>query len=201
MLKRTLLTAVAASATLAFSASAHAAYLSLGTSNTSNASTTLSGNPAAPELLVRNTNGSSANAFGLYGLLTATSPTANAAAVRGHNNATNGYGFGVWGSQAGSGTGVFGFAPSGRGVWGSTSSGTGVRGSSTSGTGVLGLHSATTGVGPGVRGDTNSTSPNAVGVYGLVTSTYPGSGSAAVRGENKGIYASAGYGVWGSQNG
>ena len=50
MLKRTLLTALAASVTLAFTASANAAYLSLGTTNTSNATTTLTGNTAGPEL-------------------------------------------------------------------------------------------------------------------------------------------------------
>jgi hypothetical protein len=156
MLTRTLLTLAAAAGTLAFTASAQAAYLSLGTSNTSNATTTLTGNPAAPELLVKNTNAGSANAFGLYGLLPATAPTASAAAVRGANNSTNARGYGVWGSQAGSGTGVYGFTPSGKGVWGNTTSGAGVRGQSVSGTGVYGLHTSTSGSAPGVRGDKRS---------------------------------------------
>ena len=95
MLKHMLFIAAAAVGTLAFAASAQAAYLSLGTTNTSNAPTTLSGNPAAAELLVKNTNGASANAVGLYVLLTATAPTASAAAVRGLNSSTNGYGLGV----------------------------------------------------------------------------------------------------------
>ncbi len=153
MRTRTLLTGLAAAATLAFSASAHAAYLSLGTSNTSNASTTLTGSTAGPELLVKNTNGTSASAFGLYGLLTATSPTAAAAAVRGHNSATNGLGYGVNGSHAGAGIGVNGSSP--RGI--------GVRGQSTSGIGVSGQHTATTGTAPGVYGS----SPNGTGVSGL----------------------------------
>jgi hypothetical protein len=107
MLKRTLMAALAALGTLAFAASAQAAYLGLGTTNTSNATTTLSGNTSGSELLVKNTNGSSAGAFafGLYGLLTATSPTVTATAVRGLNNSTNARGYGLWGSQAGSGTG------------------------------------------------------------------------------------------------
>ena len=108
----------------AFASEAKAAYLTLGTTNTSTATTTLSGSIAGPELKVQNTNGSSAGAFGLYGLLTATSPTATSAAVRGANSSTNAYGYGVWGSQAGAGTGVYGFTPSGKGVWGSSSSGT-----------------------------------------------------------------------------
>ncbi len=41
-------------------------YVRLGTSNTSNATTTLSGTTAGAELLVKNANGASANAFGLY---------------------------------------------------------------------------------------------------------------------------------------
>src|SRR5436190_14364965 len=103
-----------AMAALGTASAAHAAYLDLGTTNTSNATTTLSGNPATSELLVQNSNGSAAGAFGLYGLLTATAPTVNAAAVRGHNSSANALGYGVWGSQAGSGTGMYGYTPSGR---------------------------------------------------------------------------------------
>jgi hypothetical protein len=135
MLKRTLMAGLATLGTLAFTASAQAAYLSLGTTNTSNGTTTLTGGPAAPELKVQNTNGSSAAAYGLYGLLTATSPTATAPAVRGHSSSSNANGIGVWGSQNGSGTGVYGYTPSGRGVYGVSSYGTGVRGVSTSGQG------------------------------------------------------------------
>jgi len=148
---------LAALAAFATASGAHAANLVLGTTNTSNASTTLTGNPAAPELLVRNTNGSSANAFGLYGLLTATSPSASAAAVRGHNSATNANGFGVYGSQAGSGTGVRGVAPSGKGVWGS----------STSGIGVSGNHTGTSGFVAGVQGQ--SAGLEGTGIKGIAT--------------------------------
>ncbi len=186
MLKRTLLTALAASGMLAFAASAQAAYLQLGTSNVSNATTTLSGSTVGSELVVKNSNGVSTNAFGLYGLLTATSPTVTVGAVRGANNATNARGYGVWGSQAGSGSGVYGFTPSGRGVWGNSTSGIGVRGSSSTGTGVYGTHAATTGTNPGVRGDTGSTAANAAGVYGLVSSSSPGANSAGVLGNPSG---------------
>jgi len=200
MLKRTLLTALAASGMLAFAASAQAAYLQLGTSNVSNATTTLSGSTVGSELVVKNSNGVSTNAFGLYGLLTATSPTVTVGAVRGANNATNARGYGVWGSQAGSGSGVYGFTPSGRGVWGNSTSGIGVRGSSSTGTGVYGTHAATTGTNPGVRGDTGSTAANAAGVYGLVSSSSPGANSPGVLGVNEGT-GYDGVGVYGSQAG
>jgi hypothetical protein len=223
MLKRTLLTALAAAAMLAFAASAQAAYLSLGTTNTSNATTALSGNTTGSELLVKNTNGSSAGSFGLYGLLTATSPTATAAAVRGQNNSTNARGYGVWGSQAGSGTGVYGLAPSGKGVWGNTSSGTGVRGSSssggygvygsspdgkavfgtsTSGSGLYGQSSS----GDAVDGESSSgyglfgSSTNSAGVYGASSS---GRGVAGFSGSWQGVYGHSGSqaGVVGDSNG
>jgi hypothetical protein len=190
MLKRTLLTALAAAGMLAFAASAHAAYLTLGTTNTSNATTTLSGSAAGAELLSKNGNGSSADAYGLYGLLTATSPTVTAVAVRGQNSSTNARGYGVYGSQAGTGTGVRGFAPGGKGVWGS----------STSGIGVLGQHTATTGAAAAVRGDSASTADGAYGVYGVLSSTNSGYGSVAVGGQNMGNVAT-GVGVYGSQAG
>ncbi len=177
------LTALAAFAT---ASGAHAAYLVLGTTNTSNAPTTLTGTTAGAELLVKNANGSSASAFSLYGLLTATAPSANAAAVRGHNSSTNARGFGVWGSQAGSGTGVYGFAPSGKGVWGTTTSGTGVRGQSSTGIGVFGQHLAATGTAPGVEGLTNSTSGTAAGVYGASSSS--GRGVAGFSDSWQGVY-------------
>src|SRR6266567_3055091 len=83
MLKHAFRLSVIALGTLAFAASAHAAYLSVGTTNTYSASTTLTGSIAAPALTVKNGYGTSASAYGLYGLLTNTAPSANAAAVRG----------------------------------------------------------------------------------------------------------------------
>ncbi len=185
-----LLAIAVAACALATASAAQGAYLTLGTGNTSDAPTTLSGNTAGPELLVKNSNGTSASAFGLYGLLTATSPTVVSAALRGQNNATNGLGFGVSGSHAGAGIGVNGFSP--RGV--------GVRGQSTDGTGVLGQHTAATGTAPGVSASTNSRDAGADALVATVTSIYPGANSAAVRGQNNGT-TSTGYGVWGSQAG
>jgi hypothetical protein len=173
MLKRTLFAVVTAVGTLAFGANAQAVtYLQLGTSNTSNVTTTLRGSAAGAELRVEDTNGSVVTA-GVLGLLSATSPTAVSSAVRGQNNATNGAGYGVYGSQAGSGVGVNGFTPSG----------TGVRGVSTNGTGVYGLHTSTSGGAPGVRGDTNA--PGGIGVWGRTDSGY-------------GVLGQGVYGVWGT---
>ncbi len=188
----------AAFAALATASSAQAvAYLQLGTSNASNATTTLTGSAAGAELKVEDTNGSVATAA-VLGLLTATSPTVNSSALRGQNNATNGLGFGVSGSHAGAGIGVNGFSP--RGI--------GVRGQSTSGIGVVGQHLATTGTAPGVSASTSSTADDARALVATVTPTSPGVNSMAVRGINNGTgsngvgvfgyHGGAGYGVWGS---
>src|SRR5215471_18112023 len=92
MHKRTLLLALAAAGTLAFAASAQAAYLNVGTSNTYAATTTLTGSIPAPALTVKNGYGASASAYGLYGLLSNTAPSANTAAIRGLNSSTNTWG-------------------------------------------------------------------------------------------------------------
>jgi hypothetical protein len=106
---------------------------------------------------------------GLEGVITSTSPDGGTAGVRGINNGTGANGVGVWGSQNGSGWGVFGETPAGYGVNGHLtgdggfSGSAGVRGASLSATtvapGVLGTSS---GVGPGVRGE----SASGIGVVG-----------------------------------
>jgi hypothetical protein len=106
----------------------------------------------------------------------------------------------VWGSQAGSGTGVYGSSPSGKGVWGTTTSGTGVRGSSSSGIGVYGQHTSTSGAAAALRGDSASRAADAYAVYGLLSTTAPAGGNAAVRGQNNSTNG-YGIGVWGSQAG
>ena len=189
---RVLLAIAAALLVLSSVGAAQAASLTLGTSNTSNASTILTGNSSnGPELKVVNTNatqpallgqgsGASAGAFGVFGMLTTVSPSAASAAVRGQNNASNGQGYGVWGSQAGAGTGVYD--------------------TPTTGTGVYGRHLNSGGTAPGVEGDSASTAANASGVVGKITPTSPGAGSAGVYGLNNSTSAN-GYGVFGRHNG
>jgi len=166
-------------AALTGASAARAGYLSVGTSNTSNATTILTGSSSGAELRVVDTNGGVATS-GVLGLLTATSPTFNSTAVRGQNNATNGFGWGVYGSHAGSGTGVYG--TSARGI------------------GVYGKHLGATGTAPAVRGESASSAGGAFAVYGLLTSTAPAYTNAAVRGQNNAAGLD-GYGVWGSQAG
>ncbi len=76
-----------------------------------------------------------ASATAISGTISSTTPGGFSTAVRGINNGTGGLGIGVWGSQAGSGWGVYGTTPSGIGVNGNATSGIGVNGSSTSGIG------------------------------------------------------------------
>ncbi|HWP30201.1 MAG TPA: hypothetical protein VNK96_00515 [Fimbriimonadales bacterium] len=143
--------------------------------------------------------------------------------VYGYASSSSGTTYGVFGqSYSTSGWGVFGYASatsgttyggrfesastSGKGVFGYATANSGPtygmygQSASTSGTGVYGVHQATTGTAPGMYGITNSTENYAVGVLGEVSSTTPGSYSAAVRGLNQGIGGS-GIGVWGSQDG
>ncbi|ATP56435.1 hypothetical protein CPT03_08085 [Pedobacter ginsengisoli] len=71
------------------------------------------------------------------GIISSTAPGGFSSAVRGINNGTGGLGIGVWGSQAGSGWGVYGSTPNGLGVYGNSSAnGTGVYANSNTGTGL-----------------------------------------------------------------
>jgi hypothetical protein len=82
----------------------------------------------------------SSSATGLVGEITSTTPGGLSAGVRGINNSTTGAGIGVYGTQAGTGWGVYGNTPDGRGVYGFSFSGTGLYGASTSGTGIFATH-------------------------------------------------------------
>jgi hypothetical protein len=117
---------------------------------------------------------SSANA--VYGLVSSTSPGGFSAALRGENRGTGGLGIGVYGSQAGSGWGVYGTAPSGIGVSASSSSGYGVVASSSSGTGVF----ASSSTGSGVYASSGSGNALTIGSGGIqVSGAGVGSGTAA----------------------
>jgi hypothetical protein len=102
---------------------------------------TNSGTGAGSTALDGATNSTAGNASAVLGTVTSASPGGFSAGVRGINNGTAGLGIGVYGSQAGSGWGVYGTTPSGIGVNGQSTSGFGVLGTSTSGTGVYGTSS------------------------------------------------------------
>ena len=61
----------------------------------------------------------------VQGTISSSTPGGFSTAVRGFNNGTSGLGIGVWGSQEGSGFGVYGVTPAGYSVYGSTQTGTG----------------------------------------------------------------------------
>ncbi|MBD3290387.1 hypothetical protein GF337_16405 [candidate division KSB1 bacterium] len=143
-------------------------------------------------------NSSSDNyAKAIYGQISSTTPGGFSVAVRGENKGADDLGIGVWGSQSGSGYGVYGTSNGGYAVYGSA----------ITGTGVIGQHGSTAGTDPGVHGITRSTTSFATAVYGVVNSTSPGGFSAGVKGENKGEnsngigvhgeHAGSGWGVYG----
>lgn len=128
---------------------------------------------AAPVVDVNNIS-TVANAYGVRSTIANTAPGGFSAALRGINNGTGGLGIGVWGSQNGSGWGVYGTAPSGIGVLGSSTSGVGGRFTTTSGqalysTGAVrleGINEAANRILATVPGDGTATwqDPAAVGI-------------------------------------
>jgi hypothetical protein len=110
----------------------------------------------------------SGNSSGVYG----NAPT-GFAGVEGHT--ANGNGFGVYGQNTSTGTGV-------------------------TGAGVYGVHSGTSGTGAGIAGETNSSSPNATGILARANATTPGRDAVALRAINRSTNQ-YGMGVWGSTAG
>jgi hypothetical protein len=157
------------------------------------------------------------SAMGVYGVVESGSPGSYSAGVRGQNNGTNGLGIGVYGSQAGSGWGVYGTAVSGTGVYADGGTGYGVQSYGDTGIyslgytgdgidsysfdaiGVYGIHDSDNGTPAGVEGDTYSTNDNSYGVYGIAQSQSSGF-TVAVRGQNNSTNYS-GAGVYGSHAG
>jgi len=169
---------------------------------------------------VNNTTTSSIAA--VRGIVSSTAPGGFASALRGINNGTGGLGIGVWGSQNGSGWGVYGATPNGLGVYGhSTANGYGVYGNSNNGTGVFGISvngiagnfqnntiananhalvAGTVGDGDAIHGESYATTSNIAAIRGIVNTTAPGGFSAGVRGVNLGT-GGLGIGIYGSQAG
>jgi len=82
-------------------------------------------------------NTATSSVAAMRGIVSNVAPGGFSAGVRGINNGTGGLGVGVWGSQAGSGWGVYGLTPNGLGVYGNASgSGYGVYANSNTGTGL-----------------------------------------------------------------
>lgn len=108
------------------------------TTTVNNASTLFSlTNDGDGTSLEGNNSTTTSNIAAVRGVVTNAAPGGFSSAVRGINNGTGGLGVGVYGSQAGSGWGVYGTTPSGLGVYGNaTGNGYGVYANSNTGTGL-----------------------------------------------------------------
>ncbi|UMQ40447.1 collagen-like protein [Chryseobacterium sp. Y16C] len=82
-------------------------------------------------------NTTTSNITAIRGIVSNVAPGGFSSGIRGINNGTGGLGVGVYGSQAGSGWGVYGVTPNGLGVYGNSSAnGYGVYANSNTGTGL-----------------------------------------------------------------
>lgn len=82
-------------------------------------------------------NTTTSNISAVRGIVSNVAPGGFSSGIRGINNGTGGLGVGVYGSQAGSGWGVYGVTPNGLGVYGNSSAnGYGVYANSSTGTGL-----------------------------------------------------------------
>ena len=131
------------------------------------------------------TRSQGANAIGVGGLVSSTAPGAFSAGVRGENMGAGGSGIGVYGSQNGSGRGVFGTTPSGVGVYGSSNSFYGVYGTSTTSSGVFGQSNSGAGYLAGVFGYATNAGGN--GAFGYATRAL-GFGTVGVSDSSAGVY-------------
>lgn len=102
-------------------------------------SITNSGNNTGSRAIEGATNSTQGNAFAVVGTVTNAAPGGFSTGVRGINNGTGALGIGVWGSQAGTGYGVYATTSGGWALRAETNSGVGVYGQSGTGIGVQGV--------------------------------------------------------------
>ena len=142
-----------------------------------------------PGLLGINSS-STSNVAAVRGLISSPSPGGFSSAVRGENAGTGGLGVGVYGSQNGSGWGVYGTTPNGLGVYGNSSAGGyGVYANSNTGIGLQAT--SNTGIPASIAIFNNANNNNALNVSTV------GSGigvNVTGTGNGKGVYASTGSG-------
>ncbi|MFL5741055.1 MAG: beta strand repeat-containing protein [Flavisolibacter sp.] len=131
------------------------------------------------------TRSTAAGAFAMGGQVSATSAGSFSSALRGENLSTTNLGIGVYGSQNGSGWGVFGTAPSGIGVYGSSNNFYGVLGTSNTESGVYGISHAGSAYLGGVFGYAPELGGN--GVFGYATRTQ-GFGTLGISDSSTGVY-------------
>ncbi len=136
------------------------------------------------------TNSDASSVYAIRGLVTPTSSGGFSSAVRGVNNGTGGLGIGIWGSQAGSGWGVYGVTPDGLGVYGNASAGgTGVYANSNTGTGLQAT--SNNGIGASFNIFNNANNNNVVNASSLGNGTVI---SVTTSGSGAGVRSSTGSG-------
>ncbi|WP_415324944.1 beta strand repeat-containing protein [Chryseobacterium sp. MMS23-Vi53] len=108
------------------------------TNSVSNAGTLFSLTNTGDGTSLEGINGTTTSSIAaVRGMVTSTAPGGFSSALRGINSGTGGLGIGTWGSQDGSGWGVYGVTPAGLGVYGNSSAaGYGVYANSNTGTGL-----------------------------------------------------------------
>lgn len=151
-------------------------------------------------------NSTATSVAAVRGVIANTSPGGFSSAVRGVNNGTGGLGVGVWGSQDGSGWGIYGTTPNGLGVYGNSSaSGTGVYANSNSGIGLTATSTTGSAATFNLYDNTNTSDVVKVSTSGTgkgITVSMP-AGSArgidvAHAGTGAGVFATtAGNAIWG----
>jgi trimeric autotransporter adhesin len=147
----------------------------------------------------------------LKGIVSATAPGGFSSAVRGVNNGTGGLGIGVWGSQNGSGWGVYGSVPNGLGVYGNSSgAGFGVYANSNTGTGLQATSNSGVAANISISNSANnssvlSTSTSGGGTVIDVTTSGSGAGVKSVTGGGFSIHgvtsSTSSAGIVGDNNG
>ena len=169
------------------------------TANDNNAGTLFSiANAGGGTSLEGVNNSTTSNVSAIRGIVASTAPGGFSAGVRGINSGTGGLGIGVWGSQDGSGWGVYGSTPNGLGVYGlATANGYGVYANSNTGTGLNAT--SNNGVPANISISNNSNNNNALNVNTVGNGTVV---SVSTTGNGKGVISStgAGYAVHGVTN-
>ncbi|MBD8082890.1 beta strand repeat-containing protein [Chryseobacterium caseinilyticum] len=155
------------------------------TATVNNAGTLFSINNDGDGASLEGTNNTTTSSIAaVRGLVNNTAPGGFSSAVRGINNGTGGLGIGVWGSQNGSGWGVYGVSPTGLGVYGNSSgAGYGVYANSNTGTGLNAT--STNGIAANIAISNNANNNNVINANSLgngivVNVSTTGSGSGVV---------------------
>ncbi|OCK51494.1 hypothetical protein BA768_16190 [Chryseobacterium sp. CBo1] len=135
-------------------------------------------------------NTTTSNVASVRGIVSNTAPGGFSSGVRGINNGTGGLGIGVYGSQGGSGWGVYGTTPTGLGIYGNaTGAGTGVYANSNSGTGLT--STSTNGIAASLSIFNNSNNNNVLNANTVGNGTVV---NVSTTGNGHGIVSSTGSG-------